>query len=83
MNERQPDNQLGRAFAEEPADEARPFAAQEVESSTAAGETERPVKSVTEMMEAICNSENMGRAYGQVLANKGAAGVDGMTVVKR
>jgi RNA-directed DNA polymerase len=32
------------------------------------------------MMEAICNPENMSRAYGQVRANKGAAGVDGMTV---
>ncbi|MEK7755616.1 MAG: group II intron reverse transcriptase/maturase [Planctomycetota bacterium] len=32
------------------------------------------------MMEAICNPENMSRAYGQVLANKGAGGVDGMTV---
>jgi RNA-directed DNA polymerase len=80
VNDKRPDNQLRLAFAEEPAGEARPFAAQEVESSTAAGETERPVNPVTEMMEAICNPENMSRAYGQVLANKGAAGVDGMTV---
>ena len=46
MNDRRPDNQLRLTFAEEPAGEAQPFAAQEAESSTAAGETERPVKSV-------------------------------------
>ena len=46
MNERRPDSQLRLAFAEEPGGEARLFAAQEAESSTAAGETERPVKSV-------------------------------------
>lgn len=80
MNDKRSENQLRLAFAEEPAGEARPFAAQEIESSTAAGETERPVTSVTMLMEAICDSENMSRAYGQVLANKGAAGVDGMTV---
>ena len=80
VNERRSDNQMRLAFATEPAGEARPLAAQEIEASTAGYETERPVKPVTEMMEAICNPENMSRAYGQVLANKGAAGVDGMTV---
>ena len=80
MGVKRPDNQLRLAFAEESAGEARPLAAQEVESSTAACETERPVKPVMELMEAICNPENLSRAYGQVLANKGSAGVDGMTV---
>jgi RNA-directed DNA polymerase len=68
------------AFAEEPAGEARPLAAQEIETFTAGCATERPVTSVTDLMEAICKPENMSRAYGQVLANKGSAGVDGMTV---
>ena len=80
MNERRSDNQLLLAFAEDSAGEARPLAAQEIEAFTAGYETERPVTPVTEMMEAICRPENMSRAYGQVLANKGAAGVDGMTV---
>lgn len=80
MNAKRPDNQLRLAFATEPAGEARPLVAQEVEAFTAACETERPVTSVTEMMEAICDPENVSRAYGQVLANKGSAGVDGMTV---
>lgn len=80
MNDQRPDHPLRRAFAEEPAGEARPLAAQEVESSTATGETERPVARVMEMMEAIGNPENMSRAYEQVLGNKGSAGVDGMTV---
>ena len=62
MNDRRPDNQLRLAFAEEPAGEARALAAQEVESSTAAGETERPGTLVAEMTEAICNPENMSRA---------------------
>ena len=32
------------------------------------------------MMEAVVERENMGRAYKQVVRNKGSAGVDGMTV---
>jgi hypothetical protein len=46
VNARRSDNQLFLAFAEASAGEARPFAAQEVESFTAAGETERPVNPV-------------------------------------
>lgn len=34
----------------------------------------------TNLMEQICSSSNMRRAYKQVKRNKGAAGVDGMTV---
>ena len=38
-------------------------------------------KSLTEsLMEKICNSSNLNQAYKRVKANKGAAGVDGMTV---
>lgn len=32
------------------------------------------------LMEEICKSENLNRAYKQVKANKGAAGIDGMSV---
>lgn len=80
MNAKRPDNQMELAFVEELAGEARPLAAEEVEASPAACQTERPVKPVTDMMEAIGNDGNMTRAYEQVLANKGTAGVDGMTV---
>lgn len=34
------------------------------------------------LMEKICNPSNLNRAYKRVKANKGAAGVDGMTVDK-
>jgi len=34
----------------------------------------------TSLMEDVCNRENLNRAYKRVKANKGSAGVDGMTV---
>ena len=34
------------------------------------------------MMEAVVERENMQRAYKRVVGNKGAAGVDGMTVME-
>ena len=34
----------------------------------------------TSLMEEVCNRENLNRAYKRVKANKGSAGVDGMTV---
>ncbi len=34
----------------------------------------------TNLMEEVCNRENLNRAYKRVKANKGSAGVDGMTV---
>jgi RNA-directed DNA polymerase len=48
------------------------------ESSTAATESERPRASA--QMELICERENLKRALQRVRKNKGAAGVDGMTV---
>lgn len=80
MNAKRPDNQMLLAFAEEPTGEAQSAAVQEVETSTATGATERPVTPIMELMEAICSPENMHRAYRQVVANKGAAGVDRITV---
>lgn len=79
MSAKRPDNQLWLAFAVEPTGEARRSCAQEVEARAAADAPERPVASVT-LMEAICHPENISRAHRQVLANKGSAGVDGMTV---
>ena len=42
-------------------------------------ETESPTKDVR-IMEIIVTRQNMRRAYRRVVANKGAPGVDGMTV---
>jgi hypothetical protein len=53
-----PHDSLRPAFAAAPAGEARPRAAQEVESSTARCATERPLTPVLEMLEAICDPEN-------------------------
>jgi len=47
-------------------------------SGTARRETVRP--ETEQLMEAVVARENMLRAYEQVMSNKGAAGVDGMTV---
>jgi RNA-directed DNA polymerase len=47
-------------------------------SEAARREPVRPEES--QLMEAVVARENMSRAYEQVVSNKGAAGVDGMTV---
>ena len=75
-----PNKQLRLAFAGGGEGEARPPRVKEVETDTAASGTEGPVEAVRGEMEAICDSENLKRAYRQVVGNKGSAGVDGMTV---
>ena len=75
-----PNKQLRLAFAGGGEGEARPPRVKEVETDTAANGTEGPVEAVRGKMEAICDSENLKRAYRQVVGNKGSAGVDGMTV---
>src|SRR3954471_16341525 len=56
----------------------RPLA-QEVEVATAIAEPERPAQTAT-LMEAICDPENIEAALRAVVRNKGAPGVDGITV---
>src|SRR3954466_11965213 len=56
----------------------RPLA-QEVEVATAMAEPERPAQTAT-FMEAICDPENIEAALRAVVRNKGAPGVDGITV---
>lgn len=46
----------------------------------ATDETQDPVISTDNLMEAICSARNMATALRRVKANKGAAGIDGMTV---
>lgn len=80
MDGKRPNNQEGLAFAGGGEGEARPPRAKGVETDTAACGSESPVEAVRGEMEAVCDPENMKRAYRQVVGNKGSAGVDGMTV---
>jgi RNA-directed DNA polymerase len=51
-----------------------------IEESQASAALE-PSRALTEhLMEEVCQRENLNLAYSRVMANKGAAGVDGMTV---
>jgi RNA-directed DNA polymerase len=59
--------------------EAREVGREETESSGAANGTENPA-STNRLMEEVCERENLKAALRQVKANKGSAGVDGMTV---
>ena len=53
--------------------------APEVEAATAAPDPESPAR-VADLMEAICDPDNIEAALRAVVRNKGAPGVDGMTV---
>src|SRR5215475_12714184 len=59
--------------------EAREAGREETESSGATNGTENPA-STNRLMEEVCERENLKEALRQVKANKGSAGVDGMTV---
>src|SRR5436305_13430244 len=52
---------------------------QEVEAVTATAEPESPA-SAEHLMEAICDPDNIEAALRAVVRNKGAPGIDGMTV---
>src|ERR1039458_7584669 len=59
---------------------ARGVAGEETESSMATSGPESPANT-ERLMEEVCERENLKEALRQVKANKGSAGVDGMTVV--
>ena len=59
--------------------EARDAGREGTESSGAMNGTENPA-STNRLMEEVCERENLKGALRQVKANKGSAGVDGMTV---
>jgi RNA-directed DNA polymerase len=82
MNGKRPDNQrqMTLAFEVEATGEARQGHPQEAETGVAAGATEHPVTATDPLMEAICSSRNIATALQHVVSNKGAPGVDGMTV---
>ena len=79
MGDKRQKNQLVLAFMEEDRGEAPKGLPEGTESSTAKRGTESPA--ITEqLMEEVCGRENCKQALKRVKANKGSAGVDGMTV---
>jgi RNA-directed DNA polymerase len=66
-------------FSVAPTSEAREVGREETESSGARNESEKPA-STDRMMEEICEWKNLKEAMWRVKANKGSAGIDGVTV---
>ena len=66
-------------FSSSPAGEACEAKREETESLSATHDPESPA-STNRLMEEICERENLKQALQQVKANKGSAGVDGMTI---
>ena len=62
-----------------PAGEAREAGREEIESLPTGNDPESPA-STNRLMEEVCERENLKEALRRVKANKGSAGVDGMTV---
>jgi len=79
MDDKRQKNQLVLAFLEEDRGEAPKCLSEGTESSAGKRGTESPA--ITEqLMEEVCERENCKQALKRVKANKGSAGVDGMTV---
>src|SRR5271154_3929200 len=66
-------------FSSAPKGEARQAGREEVESLQTVHATESPA-GTNRLMEEVCERENLKEALRRVKANKGSAGVDGMTV---
>jgi RNA-directed DNA polymerase len=79
MGDKRQKNQLVLAFLEEDRGEAPKDLQEGTESSAGKRGTESPA--ITEqLMEEVCERENCKKALKRVRANKGSAGMDGMTV---
>src|SRR5215467_11221648 len=79
MGDKRQKNQLVLAFMEEGRSEAPMASVEGTESS--AGERGIESPAITEqLMEEVCERENCKQGLKRVKANKGSAGVDGMTV---
>lgn len=74
-----PPHQLELALPMPVGGEAPRLALQEVEVVTATNEPESPASTV-HLMEAVCDPDNIEAALRAVVRNKGAAGIDGITV---
>jgi RNA-directed DNA polymerase len=79
MSDKRQNNQLVLAFLAEETGEAQKAAGGGTESLAAKRGTESPAIG-EQLMEEACERENCKRALARVKANKGSAGVDGMTV---
>src|SRR5450755_4412863 len=79
MDDKRQKNQLVLAFMEEDRGEAPKGLSEGTESSAGKRGTESPAIA-EQLMEEVCERENLKEALKRVKANKGSAGVDGMTV---
>ena len=79
MNDKRQNNQLVLAFWDESRSEAPRVSREGTESFAAKRGTESPAIG-EQWMEEVCKRENCEQALERVKANKGSAGVDGMTV---
>ena len=80
MDDKRQKTQVGLALATELTGEALKLRREGIESPTA----EHDTKSLAEgqLMEQVCERENLQRAFARVKRNKGSAGVDAMSVVE-
>jgi RNA-directed DNA polymerase len=78
-SEMQQNIQIDLDFSSKSAGETRETGREETESLSTVNDPENPA-STNRLMEAICERENLKEALRRVKANKGSAGVDGMTV---
>jgi RNA-directed DNA polymerase len=81
QDEQQQNIQLEVDFSSARTGESRQAGREETESSGAMNGPESPA-STNRLMEEVCERENLKEALRQVKANKGSAGVDGMTAVR-
>ena len=79
-DDKQQNIQLKLDFSSALTGAARGVAGEETESPVATSGTESPART-DQLMEEVCERENLKEALRQVKANKGSSGVDGMTVV--
>ena len=79
MSDKRQKNQLVLAFMAEDRGEAQRAALEGTESLAAKRRTESPAIG-EQLMEEVCGRENCRQALARVKANKGSAGVDGVTV---
>jgi len=79
MDDKRQKNQLVLAFMEESRSEAPTASVEGTESSAGKRGIESPAIA-EQLMEEVCERENCKQALKRVKANKGSAGVDGMTV---
>jgi RNA-directed DNA polymerase len=79
MSAKRQNNQMALAFTLAPPGEARTGMAEGTETLVAKSDAERPA-STAQVMEEVCERENLKRALRRVRGNKGSAGIDGMTV---